>query len=248
MNPEIIVQPDSNAVVEAAAELFLQVANESINARGRFLVALAGGSTPRALHQKFSTEHYRSRLDWSRVHIFFGDERAVPLGHEYSNGRMAQESLLDHVPIPTPNIHFMRGDALPLEEAAREYGLLLQLFGTSLDLILLGMGNDGHTASLFPHTPQLREAKHRCVATDVSPTEPQLPRVTLTFPALNAARNVLVLVTGAEKAERVAQVLEALRSSTRNVEELPITGVQPTDGTLTWMLDEAAARLSMPQS
>jgi 6-phosphogluconolactonase len=153
---------------------------------------------------------------------------------------MARESLFDLVPIPAENSHLMRGDATDLNDAGREYGLLLQEVG-SLDLILLGMGDDGHTASLFPHSPQLQETKHRCVATPVSPTEPHLPRLTMTFPFINSARNVLVLVTGKSKAESIAQVLPLVKSSTRNVEELPITNVQPESGTLTWLLDEAAA-------
>lgn len=237
---EIKVLPDAPAIARHAAEQFVQIAQESIEARGHFLVALSGGSTPRALHLLLSSDEFRSQVDWSRVHIFFGDERAVPLSHEYSNARMAQESLLDLVPIPTENIHFMRGDAQPLEDGAREYGLLIQEFGTSLDLIYLGMGDDGHTASLFPHSPQIHEAKHRCVATPISPTQPQLPRLTLTFPAINAARNVIIMCAGSSKAARLKEVLPLVKSSTRCVEELPITNVIPTNGNLTWLLDEAA--------
>ena len=237
---EIKVLPDAPAIARRAAEQFVTIARESIQERGRFTVALSGGSTPKALHLLLSSDEFRSQIDWSRVHIFFGDERAVALDNEYSNGKMAQESLLDHVAIPVENIHFMRGDAQPLEDGAKEYGLLIQEFGTSLDLIFLGMGDDGHTASLFPHSPQIAEPKHRCVATPVSPTEPQLPRLTLTFPAINAARNIIVMCAGASKAQRVAEVLPHVRSSTRSVEELPITGVLPTNGTLTWLLDKAA--------
>ncbi len=238
MKLEIEVRATTEEVVEAAAKLFVQVAQESVRERGRFLVALSGGSTPRALHQRLASQEYRKQIDWENTEIFFGDERAVASGDERSNAHMARESLLDVVPIPAENIHLMRGDATDLNDAAREYGLLLQEVG-SLDLILLGMGDDGHTASLFPRSPQLKEAKHRCVATPISPTEPFLPRLTMTFPFLNSARNVLILVTGKSKAERVAQVLPLVKSSTRNTEELPITNVQP-EGTLMWMLDEAA--------
>ena len=240
MNPEIKFLPDAQAVARHAAEQFVQIAQESIASRGRFTVALSGGSTPRALHLLLSSDEFRSQVDWSKVHIFFGDERAVPLSHEYSNGKMAQESLLDLVPIPNENIHFMRGDATPLEDGAKEYGLLIQEFGTSLDLIFLGMGDDGHTASLFPHSPQIHEPKHRCVATPISPTQPQLPRLTLTFPAINAARNIIVMCAGSSKAARMKDVWPHLQSSTRNLEDLPITAVLPTDGMLTWLLDEAA--------
>ena len=239
MKLEIEVRATTEEVVEAAAKKFVQVAQESVRERGRFLVALSGGSTPRALHQKLASDEYRSQIDWKNTQIFFGDERAVASDDERSNARMARESLFDLVPIAAENFHLMRGDATDLNDAAREYGLLLQETG-SLDLILLGMGDDGHTASLFPHSPQLQEAKHRCVATPVSPTEPHLPRLTMTFPFINSARNVLVLVTGKSKASRIAQVLPLVKSSTRNVEELPITNVQPESGTLTWLLDEAA--------
>lgn len=239
MKLEIEVRATTEEVVEAAAKLFVEVAQQSVRERGRFLVALSGGSTPRALHQKLASDEFRNQIDWENTQIFFGDERAVPSDNEYSNARMARESLLDLVPIPAGNVHLMRGDASELNDAAREYGLLLQEAG-SLDLILLGMGDDGHTASLFPHSPQLQEAKHRCVATPVSPTEPYLPRLTMTFPFLNSARNVLILVTGKSKAERIAQVLPLVKSSTRNAEELPITNVQPTNGNLFWLLDEAA--------
>ncbi len=240
MKLEIIVRATTEEVIEKAAQLFVEVARESIGLRGRFLVALSGGSTPRALHLKLASDEFRSQLDWQHVHIFFGDERAVGSDDERSNARMARESLLDLVPIPPHNVHFMRGDATDLNDAAREYGLLLQEFG-SLDLILLGMGDDGHTASLFPHSPQLKETKHRCVATPISPTEPKLPRLTMTFPFINSAHYVLVLVTGKGKAERITQVLPLVQSSTRNVEELPITNLQPENGTLTWLLDEAAS-------
>lgn len=240
MKLEIESRATAEEVVAVAAQKVVEIARQSIAERGRFLIALAGGSTPRALHQKLASDEFRSQIDWGKTHVFFGDERAVEPDNEYSNAKMARESLLDLVPIPAANVHFMRGSAQPLEDGAREYGLLIQEFGTALDLIFLGMGDDGHTASLFPHTPQLREPKHRCVATEISPTEPRLPRLTLTFPAINAARNVIVLVTGKSKASRVAQVLPLLKSSTRNAEELPISNVAPTDGNLLWLLDAAA--------
>ncbi len=243
MKLEIEVGANAEEVVEKAAQLFVEIARECIAQNGRFLVALAGGSTPRALHQKLASDEYKSQIDWTKTHIFFGDERAVEPDNEYANFLMARESLLDLVPIPAENVHAMRGDAVPLNEGAKEYGLLLREFG-SLDLIFLGMGDDGHTASLFPGSPQLHEPKHRCVATPVSPTEPHLPRLTMTFPYLNSARNVVVLVTGESKASRVAQVLPFVKSSTRNVEELPITGVQPENGNLIWLLDEAACALA----
>jgi 6-phosphogluconolactonase len=239
---EIKTLPDAQAIAREAAERFVQIARESIEEHGRFLVALSGGSTPKALHLLLSNEEFRSQIDWSKVHIFFGDERAVALDSEHSNGRMAQETLISRVPIPTENVHFMRGDAQPLEDGAKEYGLLVQAFGTSLDLIYLGMGDDGHTASLFPNSPQIHEPKHRCVATPISPTQPQLPRLTLTFPAINAARNVIIMCAGSSKAARMNEVLPLVRSSTRSVENLPITGVLPTNRNLTWLLDEAAMR------
>jgi 6-phosphogluconolactonase len=243
LKPTIVVSPGVAEAVHASAERVVAVAHEAVAARGKFSLALAGGSTPKALYQLLAGDEFRTQIDWSKAHIFFGDDRAVPTHHEYSNARMAREALLDHVPIPRDNIEYMVADAPDLDASARAYEMQLRGVAGRLDLVLLGMGDDGHTASLFPGYAALKESERWCIATEISPTEPRLPRLTLTLPCINAARHVLVLVTGDGKARRVAQAMQELQSSTQGDETLPIARVQPSDGELVWMLDEAAGRL-----
>jgi 6-phosphogluconolactonase len=243
LKPTLVISPGVARAVRAAAERVVAIAQQAIAARGLFSLALAGGSTPKALYQLLAGDEFRAQIDWSKAHIFFGDERAVPTHHEYSNARMAREALLDYVPIPRDNIEYMVADAPDLDASARAYEMQLRGVAGRLDLVLLGMGDDGHTASLFPGYDALEESERWCVATEVSPTEPRLPRLTLTLPCINAARNVLVLVTGEGKALRVAQAMRQLQASTHSDETLPIARVQPGDGELVWMLDEAAGRL-----
>ncbi len=243
MKPTLVVSAGVPEAVRASAERVVAIAREAIAARGKFSLALAGGSTPKALYQLLASDEFRAQIDWSKTHIFFGDERAVPTHHEYSNARMAREALLDHVPIPRDHIEYMVADAPDLDASARAYEMQLRGVAGRLDLVLLGMGDDGHTASLFPGYDALTENARWCVATDVSPTEPRLPRLTLTLPCINAAHHVLVLVTGEGKALRVAQAMQQLQSSTQSNETLPIARAQPSDGELVWILDEAAGRL-----
>ena len=177
------------------------------------------------------------RRSTGRVEVYFGDERTVPPDHDESNYRMAKDALLCPVSIPPKNVHRMRGENDP-QEAAKEYGQLLkEKFGDGggCDIVLLGMGDDGHTASLFPHTEALHEQKHRCVANHVEKLGGW--RITLTAPFINRASSVLILVTGASKAQRVAEVLEGPRDPDR----LPIQLIAPQEGKLTWLLDAAAA-------
>ena len=182
----------------------------------------SGGSTPKALHAHLASEPLQSQIDWMHVHIFFGDERTVPPDHADSNYRMAHETLLSKVPIPGDNVHRMRGEIDP-QTAAKEYGEMLKTeFGDGgLDFVILGMGDDGHTASLFPQTTALKESKHRCVANHVEKLNTW--RITLTAPFINRAANVLVLIAGAAKAERVSEVLELADDP----ERLPIQMIDP---------------------
>jgi len=237
MNPQIVIEKSASALVANIAERLVLEAASSIAARGRFSLVLAGGSTPRALYQLLATNEYRQRIDWDRVLIFFGDERAVAPDDERSNYRMASESFLNTVPIPAANVYRMHGEASDLEAAASDYENELKFLGMPFDMVLLGMGDDGHTASLFPHTPALDETARRCVATAIAPLEPHVRRLTLTYPALNAARHIFIIVTGAGKAERLALVL----SSDVDVQATPVVGVRADNGELVWMLDEAAA-------
>lgn len=237
--PEIKVFPDADAIAAEAAERVVAGAADAILERGSFSIALSGGSTPKKLHKLLASEAFRSRIDWVHVEIFFGDERCVPPEHADSNYRMARETLLDHVPIPGDNVYRMKGELEPAA-AAKAYGLSLkEKFGDGgLDLILLGMGTDGHTASLFPGTKAVGEREHRVVANYAeNSTTGKSWRITLTAPFINRARRVMVLVAGADKAERLAEVLEGPRDPDR----LPIQLIQPDPGTITWLMDVAAA-------
>lgn len=234
--PEIKVLPTADALARAAAELFVTVGEAAIEMRGQFTVALSGGSTPKAMHHVLASEEFRTQIDWTKVEIFFGDERTVPPEHADSNYRMARETLLSKVPIPGDNVYRMRGEIDP-NEAAKEYGQMLkEKFGDGgLDLIYLGMGDDGHTASLFPGTAALHETKHRCVANHVEKLNTW--RITMSAPFINRAAQVAILVSGEAKASRLSEVLEG----PRDPERLPVQLIQPDPGQLTWLLDSAAA-------
>lgn len=238
--PEIKVVPDAKAVAAEAAERVTAAAERAIVERGRFSIALSGGSTPKALYALLAAEPYRSRIDWSKVHVLFGDERAVPPDHKDSNYRMAAEALLTKVPIPGDNVYRMRGElGERADEAAREYGLMLkEEFPHGLDVVLLGMGGDGHTASIFPHTTAVSEKEHRVVGyfAENSSTGKSW-RITMTAPFINEAREVMVLLAGADKAARLKEVLEGPRDPDR----LPIQLIKPLLGKMTWIIDVAAA-------
>lgn len=233
MTPEIQVLPAPAAVAAAAAQRFAEAARASTARRGRFHVALAGGTTPR---QAYADIAARTDIDWSKCEIYWGDERCVPPGDAASNYRAARAALLDAVAIPPHSVHRMRGEAADAEAAAHDYAALLaSRLGTPpvLDLVLLGLGDDGHTASLFPQSPALGVTR-LFVATAVSPQRQR--RLTLTFPAINAAREVLFLVTGAGK--RAA--LERALAPSGDVLETPARGVQPRSGRVVWLVDAAA--------
>ena len=240
MNPEIKVLPDPAAVAVEGAERFIVAAREAVDLGGRFSVAFSGGHTPKAMFELLAGEPYRSRVTWEKVEVFFSDERCVPPDSTESNYRMASEALLKRVPIPGDNVYRMRGDIDP-QESAREYGeLLKEKFGDGgPDLIMLGMGPDGHTASLFPNTEALHETKHRCVANYVEQLKTW--RITMSAPFINRARAVMFLVTGADKARRVAEVLEG----PRDTERLPSQLILPVAGKFIWLMDAAAAGMDV---
>jgi len=235
---------DVQALSEAAAHEWVRCSREAVAARGRFTVALSGGSTPKRLYHLLAAEPFRSQIDWGRVEIFWGDERCVPPDHADSNYHMAREAMLAHLPIPTEHVHRIEAERADRDAAAWNYtDVLGRVFKDTVyadgpppafDLILLGMGPDGHTASLFPHTKALDETKRWVVANHV----PQLntDRLTLTRPILNRAREVLFLVAGADKAERLVEVLAGPADPKR----LPSQSIQP-DGQLVWFVDRAAA-------
>jgi len=236
--PEIIVLPSPAEVAGAAAERFVAAAAAAIAARGRFSVALSGGSTPKALYARLAAPVWAARIDWARVHVFWGDERCVPPDHASSNFRMAREALLDHVPIPAAQVHRLRGEDDPSAAAPAYERELRAAFPDGvarLDLALLGMGDNGHTASLFPGLSAVRETARWVVAERVD--EVGMWRLTLTPPALNGAASVLFLVAGRDKAAMLARVLDG----PRDVDLLPVQAIAPVDGTVTWLVDDAAA-------
>ena len=242
--PQIRIYPDTEHLAHAAAEHLVTVAVSSIDDHGSFSVALSGGSTPRPAYEQVATMELASQLDWSHIHVFWGDERCVAAHHPDSNYGMAREALLDHIPIPTRNVHRVLGELAPAEAASRYEETLRHFFSpeqegeaVTFDLVLLGMGTDGHTASLFPRSELLAE-KSRWVASD-QVGETAGWRITLTPPAINAARQVTFLVSGRAKAKTVQQVLRGARQPRL----LPAQIVRPKSGNLTWLLDSAAASL-----
>ena len=237
--PKVTVLDGAEEVARAAAERFVELAQSAVDERGRFAVALSGGSTPRRAYELLAGEDYRGRVDWPRVHLFFGDERMVPPDDSESNYRMASEALLSHVAIPPENVHRINGlgDALA---NARLYEDELRAFFNDdpwprFDLVLLGMGDDGHTASLFPGTVALDEQATWAAANWVEKLRAY--RVSLTAPAINRAAHVIFLVTGANKAEALGEVLGGEPDPRR----LPSQLIKPLDGSLEWLVDKAAA-------
>lgn len=225
---------DPRSLAEAAAKDFAEKASAAISARGRFAVALAGGSTPKATYEILAKD-YADEVDWRSVHVFMGDERTVPPDHDDSNFRMAREALLSHVPVGS--VHRMRGELEP-GEAANDYEAELRdFFGGSprFDLIHLGIGEDGHTASLFPRTKALDIADRLVVANPVEKLD--TVRLTLTAPVINASRSVVFLVAGEGKAEALAEILEGAAEA----RDYPSKLIHPSDGGPEWMVERAAA-------
>lgn len=235
MNKEIKTFATPDALAAAAADFFLSMSQEAIKEKGCFFVALSGGSTPKRLFKILSSEPYKSTIDWNNCFIFFGDERYVPHEHPDSNYRMAKETLLDHVSCPATNIFATNTDGVDANEDAAQYEkTILAKLGTppAFDLIYLGLGPDGHTASLFPDTTALQEDKKQVAAVYVDKLSSW--RITFTYPLLNAARHVMFLVEGEAK----AQVLnEILIDENRKHPAQRVTAGQ----VLHWYLDQQAA-------
>jgi 6-phosphogluconolactonase len=229
--------------MRAAADRIVALAGAAITAHGRFDWALAGGSTPAALYRLLTEPDYRGRLDWSKVHFFWGDERCVPPDDAESNYRMARRAMLDDLAPPPRNVHRLEGELAPPLAADRYQAELERHFFSApaedvpppFDLILLGMGADGHTASLFPGTAGLDEKRRWVLANRIESLG--TTRLTLTFPVINAAAHVLFLVSGTDKAERLAQVL----SPAPHAAPFPAQRVRPHGGDPEWFVDAAAA-------
>jgi 6-phosphogluconolactonase len=226
------------ALASAAADEFVDAWKSAIATSARFAVALSGGKTPRAMFEALAGRP----VDWAVVHFFWSDERCVPPDDVNSNFRMAREALLSKIAAPRANIHRMKGELEPRDGASDYNGDLQRFFAAQpprFDLIFLGLGPDGHTASLFPQTRALDVADVSCVANRVSSGVASPWRLTLTYPVLNAARRIAFLVEGADKASIVKEVLEGPRDAQR----LPAQGVAPGSGRLRWMLDQQAAAM-----
>lgn len=238
-----VIAADQGALAREAAERFVAIAKSAVARTGRFTVALSGGSTPKLLYALLAAEPYRSSLPWRQAHVFWGDERCVPPDHPDSNFGLAKATLLDRVPIPADQVHRMQAERDDLDGTARQYEAeIAWTFAVSrtgeppaFDLILLGLGPDGHTASLFPYTEALRETR-RWVVRNFVP-ELRANRLTLTAPILNRGRTILFLVSGAGKAAIIHEVLEGQP----NPEQLPAQLIRPKKGRLIWLLDTGAA-------
>jgi len=243
---ELRVFASAEDLAAAAAAEFTARARAAVSQHGRFTVALCGGSTPNRLYTLLAERRRpgKGRPPWGKIHVFWGDERVVPPGHSDSNFRAANEALLAKVPIPEANVHRIRAEARSPGAAAALYEQELRRFFSlplgrfpRFDLVLLGLGADGHTASLFPGSDVLREEARLVAAPLVAKLGTH--RITLTLPVLNSARAVMFLVSGGQKAEALAHALEGGIGS----EALPPRLVRPRDGALLWMVDRAAARM-----
>lgn len=225
----------------AAAERFVECEYAFHGALDRFSATLAGGNTPKRVHELLATERFKSRVEWQQVHLFFGDERPIPPDHPESNYAMAYEALISKVPIPAKNVRRIIGEG-NADENARLYENQLKTFFAGVawprfDFVFLGMGADGHTASLFPGSEALKEKSRWVVATKMERLNQE--RITLTVPVFNHATRVVFLVTGEEKANRLKEVLQPQPGA----ERLPAQEIQPVDGAVEWLVDRAAASL-----
>jgi 6-phosphogluconolactonase len=238
---KVLVFDSPENVALAAAEKFVAYAQEAINSRGVFSVALAGGNTPRRVYELLATAPLKQLIEWSRTHLFFGDERCVPPDHPESNYGMVYAALISKVEIPSENVHRIAGEGNPEQNAERYEKELRTFFGElrwpRFSLVLLGMGEDGHTASLFPGSDELKEESKWVVATRTEQLKQD--RITLTAQVFNHAAHVVFLVTGQAKAKRLSQVLRFPPGADR----YPVQLIQPVDGTLEWLVDRAAASL-----
>lgn len=242
---EYFVEPDSAALARRAAQEFVTTASQAAQARGVARIAISGGSTPKAAFQLLANpaEPYRAAMPWEKLQLYWVDERTVPPTDADSNYRMTREAMLDHVPLKPEQVHRMEGELDPQVAASRYESELRNSFrlegaeSPTFDLIALGMGDDGHTASLFPHTEAIHEMGRLVTANRVPQKDTW--RITLTWPVINHARSVFFLIGGADKAERLKEVF----LGPRDVETLPSQLIWPAGGILTLFLDKAAAAL-----
>ena len=238
---QVVIKENFMALSNEGATLFAESAHHAVAQRGLFTVALSGGSTPREMHRQLAEEPYRSGIPWHRIHIFWVDERCVPIEDPANNYGAAREDLLDRIPIPKTNVHPMPGHLPPDEGAIHYQREVTGFFGTGpdeipvFDFILLGIGTDGHTASLFPGTSVLKENEK--IISVAKGGSPHVDRLTMTYPILNRGREVVFLASGKEKAFVIQAIIENKR------QDLPALGIHPRPGKLTWLLDREAASM-----
>lgn len=235
---ELHIFKDADQLSKEAAKWIADCISATLQTKDRFTLVLSGGSTPKKLHMLLAASPYKEQIDWSRVHIFWGDERAVPFEDERNNARMAYDTLLNHVPVAPSHIHVMRTDMDP-ENSASEYERLLRRYfdetGPTFDLVLLGMGDDGHTLSLFPGTAVIYEETKWATAYFLKAQS--MYRITLTAPVVNRAAKVAFLATGPGKAAALKEVIEGDYLP----DTYPSQVIDPIEGELHWFVDEAAA-------
>lgn len=249
----IITTKNIDDLSRQAGEWMVEYIHKTLLLQERFTIALSGGSTPKKLHLLLASDPFRNRIDWQKVHVFWGDERYVPFTDERNNAKMAFDTLLDHVPVPKSQVHIMRTDIDP-EESAKEYESILKEYfpeaainepihhspltthASSFDLILLGLGDNSHTLSLFPGEEVIHESKHWVRSVFVK--EVNMQRITLTAPVVNLSKRIAFLVSGQDKAAAVAHIL----SDGYDPDRYPAQVIRPVNGELFWFLDEPAAR------
>ncbi len=240
--PELMICDDSEELATAAAERISRAAAEGIAARGRFTLCLTGGSTPRRTYTILARQQGPASVDWSKTFLFFGDERFVPPDDDRSNYKMVRQSLLQNAPVAADHVFAVPTQLSSPQKAAEEYARTLKAFfgggaWPEFDLVLLGLGDDGHTASLFPGAAALRVTDRWATFSPPGVLPPPVDRVTLTFPVFNAARQVMFLVSGANKTEALAEVYQGRAS----VKQRPAAGIRPAKGHTVWLVDRAAA-------
>jgi len=243
---ERVIAADADTLIDLLARDMAQFAHMRVRECGAFHLALSGGSTPQALYQHLMIDPRYRLFPWPQTHLWLVDDRCVAFDDERSNWRMIRELIVDHVDMPAEQVHPMpvlEDDGDAAYEAALRAALRAEGVGGRLDFVLLGMGGDGHTASLFPHTAALDEAKRWVVFNDGETVAEPRPRMTMTYPLINSARRIAALITGDSKHAMVQAISLALDRDDADVARLPITGVQPIydDATLVWYLDRAAA-------
>jgi len=238
---ELHLYKDNNELSKAFAEWLADYINSTLENQDRFTIALSGGSTPQKLHTLLAASPYKEKINWNKLHVFWGDERFVPFEDDRNNAKMAFDTLLDHVPVPKEQIHVMRTDIQP-EASAEEYEKILNRYfpvtvpaSTTFDLVLLGMGDDGHTLSLFPGT-RVMHIENKSV-TSLFLKQQDMYRITLTAPIVNRAACVVFLVSGSGKAAALKEVIEG----DYQPDLYPSQVIKPLNGELHWFLDKAAA-------